>query len=774
LIIDSKQRTEAKTVNVAIAGNPNSGKTTLFNGLTGSNQRIGNWPGVTVEKLEGCYRYGDSIINVVDLPGIYSLSAYSEDEHIARGYLLGGNADLVVNIVDATNMERNLYLTAQLVEMRVPLVIVLNMMDLAERGHLQIETAHMESHFGCPVIPVTATRKGDIERLRKALYDALQHKKIPSARVSYSDEIEEAIAALVPELKTVSRLLGADERWTAVKIIEDDRWVIEKVLRQTGLSTKRIEEVQQALEKVLGEPSDHLIADYRYGFTHGIVRDVVSRKKERRSATDRIDKVVLSRILGIPIFLVVMYVMFFIAMNVGGAFIDFFDILFGTVFVDGLSWLLGGSGAPDWLVSILAGGVGGGIQTMATFIPVIFMMFFMLSLLEDSGYMARAAFVMDRFMRWIGLPGKAFVPLLVGFGCTVPAIMAARTMESRRDRLLTVFITPLMSCGARFPVYALFATAFFARGAQNVIFSIYMIGIVLAILTGLLLKKTLFRGDPTPFVMELPPYHSPRIRHIMHHSWHRLNHFLHRARVLIPMIVFLTLLNSVGIDGSFGRENTELSALSRIGRAIVPVFRPMGIDDQNWPASVALFSGLFAKEAVVGTLNALYSQEEMSRLNRDEADDVFSFRSGIISALRSVPVNFSEFGQAFIDPLGVRIDVGYDPAAALDVEKSVFSSLRKRFTGGPAQAYAYMLFILIYVPCLSAVVVTAREIGIGLTIFSVLYLTALGWIVSTLFYQLTVGYQIIWILLPPAMIAAMIGAFIVVSRRGVNSKTAAG
>ncbi len=761
MITDSKRDTKTRTYTVAIAGNPNCGKTTLFNGLTGSNQKIGNWPGVTVEKKEGSLRHRDTAIHVVDLPGIYSLTAYSEDEQVARGYLLSGKVDLVINILDATNLERNLYLTTQLLEMKVPLIIVLNMMDLARKKNLEIDVSHMEVHLGCPVIPISAVKRVDIEGVKDALALALASPRVSNTRVSYSNEIEEAIEKLNPSLSEISQFLVTDKRWTAVKIIENDRWVIDKVLGKKALTVESIRSIQGDLEKLLGEPSDTLVADYRYGFTHGIVRDVVRRGKERRSLTERIDKVVLSRALGVPIFLTAMYIMFFITMNVGGAFIDFFDGFFGTIFIDGAGVLLNRVGAPSWMATVLAGGVGGGIRTMGAFVPIIFTMFFMLSILEDSGYMARAAFVMDRFMRWIGLPGKAFVPLLVGFGCTVPAIMATRTLENRRDRILTVFITPFMSCGARFPVYALFAAAFFPRGANFAVFSLYVVGIVLAILTGLLLKGTLFRGEPTPFVMELPPYHSPRFRHIMYHSWNRLKLFMIRARVLIPMIMFLSLLNSAGSDGTFGNENTEKSILSRIGKAITPVFSPIGIEKENWPASVALFTGLFAKEAVVGTLNALYSQMDMAGVDTGEAESAFDLWGGITHSLRTIPENLAALGPALVDPLGVRLGeeiVDEDAAArALEVESSVFYSMRKRFTGGTAQAYAYMLFVLIYFPCIVAVAAMVREIGMGFMIFSVLYLTVLGWIVSTLFYQLTVGHQILWIAVPLALIAVIFG-----------------
>ncbi len=403
---------------------------------------------------------------------------------------------------------------------------------------------------------------------------------------------------------------------------------------------------------------------------------------------------------------------------------------------------------------------------MATFIPIIFMMFFVLSLLEDSGYMARAAFVMDRFMRLIGLPGKAFVPLLIGFGCMVPAIMSTRTLENKKDRILTVLIAPFMSCGAHFPVYALFAAVFFPFAAQNVVFSIYMVGIILAILTGLLLKNTLLKGEPTPFVMELPPYHSPLLRHIMYHSWNRLKMFLFRAgRILVPIVVVLAFLNSVGTDGSFGNEDSEKSVLSRIGKSITPVFQPIGITENNWPASVALFTGLFAKEAVVGTLNALYSQIDMAE---EAAEEEFDFVGGIIEALTSIPAAFADIGETFSSPLGARVgeEISDEEAAEeeLEIEFGVFASMRKRFEGGGAQAYAYLLFILIYVPCVVAIAATAREIGGRLTIFSIFYLTTLGWIVSTLFYQLTVGFQAVWIITPIALLIALIAGLKIVGK----------
>jgi len=761
--------TEVKTYTVAIAGNPNCGKTTLFNGLTGSNQRIGNWPGVTVEKKEGEYSYKKKLIRIVDLPGIYSLSAHSEDEKVARSYVLSGEADIVINILDATNLERNLYLTTQLLEMKVPMVIVLNMMDLANKKNIEIDVEHFERHMGCPVVPISAVKREDVEKVKAALDVLIEKRCVPETVVEYSNEIESAITELAPLLVEVSAKLGANPRWTAVKLIEDDGWVVEKVVAGTPLTKDRLHNLRVHLEKMLGEESDILVADYRYGFTHGIVKDVVRRRKEERPLTEKIDRIVLSRVFGIPIFLLSMYLVFWVTINLGGAFVDFFDLLFGTIFVDGFGALLAAVGSPDWLTTVLAGGLGTGIQTVSTFIPIIFFMFFMLSILEDSGYMARAAFVMDRFMRWIGLPGKAFVPLLLGFGCTVPAIMATRTLENKKDRILTVLISPFMSCGARLPVYALFAAAFFPRAGQNIIFSLYMVGIIAAVITGLLLKNTVFRGEPTPFVMELPPYHSPRIRHIMFHTWNRLKLFLFRAgKVIVGAVIVLSFLSSLGVDGTFGNENSAKSVLAQIGRKITPVFAPFGVRRDNWPASVALFTGVFAKEAIVGTVNSLYGQIDMAESGQAQLNERTNLKKGVRSAFLSVPLNLKIIGESFVNPAGIQVgrEIQSEQTAsqALDIKMGIFSSMRRRFDG-PAGAYAYLLFVLLYIPCIASLGAASREIGGGLTAFMAVYLVTVAWVAATLFYQVVRGHQFLWIGIALGITASVIFTLITVGLR---------
>jgi ferrous iron transport protein B len=407
--------------------------------------------------------------------------------------------------------------------------------------------------------------------------------------------------------------------------------------------------------------------------------------------------------------------------------------------VDGFGELLGSVGTPEWLVTILASGVGGAIQTMATFIPPIGCMFLCLSFLEDSGYMARAAFVMDRFMRFIGLPGKSFIPMLVGFGCNVPAIMATRTLENQRDRTLTIMMNPFMSCGARLPVYALFAAAFFPVGGQNLVFGLYLIGIGFAVLTGLILKNTLLKGDITPFVMELPPYHMPTVVGILLRTWDRLKSFMFRAgRILIPVIVVLSFLNSMGTDGTFGNEDSEKSVLANIGKSITPVFSPMGIADDNWPATVGIFTGIFAKEAVVGTLDSLYSQIDAGAAGGEKEEEAFEFWGGIGKSFATISANLADLAGTFLDPLGLSVgDVDSIGAAAEEQEVSVgtFGSMATLFEG-KIGAFAYLLFVLLYFPCSAAIAAVYRETNLKWTAFAGVWTTGLAYMASTIFYQL--------------------------------------
>lgn len=720
---------------IGVVGNPNCGKTTLFNALTGTRQRVGNWPGVTVDRKSGEYSHAGQKIEVVDLPGIYSMTAASVDEEVARDYILSGQPDLIVNIVDASNLERNLYLTVLLLEMKIPLVVALNMMDVAASRKTEIDIAGLSKRLGCPVIPMTASRGHGIEALKSAVNQVVAKKPLPEVQLLFPVEIQEAIDQLIPAVRKSFRGTKLDPRWAAIKLLEGDPWVTTRIDSEARRLLTRL---QSDIESKLEEETDILVADSRYGFIHWLTQETVKKATRLgRTLSDKIDHIVLNRALGIPIFLAAMYLTFMLTINVGGAFIDFFDIFAGTVFVDGLSALLAMVGSPEWLNAIIAGGIGGGIQTIATFIPPIGFMFLCLCFLEDSGYMARAAFVMDRFMRVIGLPGKSFVPMLVGFGCNVPAIMATRTLENQRDRTLTIMMNPFMSCGARLPVYALFAAAFFPTGGQNLVFGLYLLGIGFAVLTGLVLKNTLLKGEIAPFVMELPPYHMPTLRGVILRAWDRLKTFIFRAgKIIIPVVVVLSFLNSLGTDGTFGNEDTDQSALSTIGKSITPVFAPMGLTRENWPATVGIFTGIFAKEAVVGTLDAMYTQ--LGTAEAEEAGaEMFDFWGGLTEAFASIPENLWGVAETVLDPLGLSVgDVSTvaTAAEAQEVAPGTFGTMVLLFDGRVG-AFAYLLFILLYFPCVAAIAAVYHETNLKWTVFVGGWTTGLAYMAAVLFYQ---------------------------------------
>ena len=747
---------------IGVAGNPNCGKTTLFNALTGARQRVGNWPGVTVERKVGEYTHAGKKIEVVDLPGIYSLTAASVDEEVARDYILSKEADIIVSIIDASNLERNLYLTVQLLEMKTPLVIALNMMDVARSRKIDINVDELSSRLGRPVVEIVATKGEGLERLKSVINQAAAKKTVPTLPVNYPAEIEQAIEKLVPAIQSSVEGRNLEPRWAAIKLLEEDKMVSELVGNKADKTLMRCKE---DIEAKLAEEADIILADSRYGFINDLTGETVKKTTRlRKTVSDRIDRIVLNRALGIPIFLAAMYLMFMVTINLGGAFIDFFDIFTGTIFVDGFGNLLSGMGSPDWFNAILAGGIGGGIQTIATFIPPIGFMFLCLSLLEDSGYMARAAFVMDRFMRFIGLPGKSFVPMIIGFGCNVPAIMATRTLENQRDRTLTIMMNPFMSCGARLPVYAIFAAAFFPTGGQNLVFGLYLIGIGFAVITGLVLKNTLLKGEITPFVMELPPYHMPTVRGVVLRAWERLKTFMFRAgKIIIPVVVILSFLNSMGTDGSFGNDDTDKSALSAIGKSITPVFYPMGLTKDNWPATVGIFTGIFAKEAVVGTLDAMYSQMDATAPGEEGQEDAFDFWGGIKESFATIPENLAGVAGTFLDPLGISVgDVSSIETASEELEVStvVFGSMVTLFDG-KIGAFAYLLFILLYFPCVAAIAAVYRETNIKWTIFIGVWTTVIGYMAATLFYQVaTIGRHaassLVWIIVLIGIFAASV------------------
>ncbi|MEK0160232.1 ferrous iron transport protein B [Pseudoalteromonas piscicida] len=645
---------------IALVGNPNCGKTTLFNRLTGSKQKVGNWPGVTVEKKFGYFVLENTDVELVDLPGLYSMEQIepSQDEQIACDFLKQNEADVIINIVDAANLQRNLVLTSQLKELGKPILVVANMVDVATQRGRTLDLERLSEQLGLPVVPFHGAKGTGQQVLLEQLALITRFPKAPAAadtQRSSSDPLEKAVA-----------------RHQAVKKLADGVSII----------TPR-----------------------------------------RADTTETLDKIVLNRWLGVPIFLAMMYLMFTIAVNVGAVFIDFFDIAVGALLIDGVKILLADIGAPQWLGVLLADGFGAGIQLVATFIPVIAVLYLCLSILEDSGYLSRAAFVIDRLMSSIGLPGNAFVPLIVGFGCNVPAVMASRTMGRESDRLLTIIMAPFMSCGARLTVYALFAAAFFPTNGANVVFGLYLLGIVVAVGSGFLFRKQVFKTQKLPSFTEMPAYHMPIWRNIFITTWQRLSGFIKRAgKTIVMVVILLSALNSIGTDGSFGNENTDKSLLAKAAQVVTPLFEPIGLKEENWPATVGVVTGMFAKEAIVGTLDALYTGAE-------EEGGEFSLLASLKEALMTIVDNSKDLIANLGDPLGLNeLESGAESGTAL------LTAMAAKFNG-QIGAFSYLVFILLYTPCVAVLGAIKRESG-GKWMWLVIgWTTSIAYIMATLVYQ---------------------------------------
>ncbi|RCX18943.1 ferrous iron transport protein B [Anaerobacterium chartisolvens] len=668
----------------ALVGNPNCGKTTLFNEITGSTQYVGNWPGVTIEKKEGKARRVQEDVKIIDLPGIYSLSPYSLEEIIARDYILDEKPDVVINIIDATNIERNLYLTTQLIELGIPVVAALNMMDAVEARGDKIDTGALEKGIGIPVVPTSASKgRGVTELVDKAIqvaYAAASGTAKPQAQI-YDQEVEKYIGNIETNIVPSLGKKTGNARWTAIKLLEGDEKVLEK-MEVPAAFLKDIEACRKQIESHYDNDVETVIADGRYKMISGIVGKAVKKKSGSGSLTisDKIDKVVTNRILAIPLFLALMYLVFKVTFGEIGSFtIDWVDGLINGTVSDAVSGWLEAAGAAEWLNGLIVGGVIGGVGSMLVFVPQIMILFFFLSILEDSGYMARAAFVMDRLLRKLGLTGKSFIPMLMGFGCSVPAIMGARTLENEKDRRLTIILTPFMSCGARLPIYLLFVGAFFAKNQDLIIFSLYLLGIVIAVITGIILKKTVLKGEAAPFVMELPPYRIPTIKGLLIHMWDRGKGFIKKAGTIIfAAAVVIWVLQSFNFSFQMVEDPAE-SVLGAIGGVIAPIFAPLGFGD--WKSAVALITGFIAKEAVVSTMGILHGVGEIAE----------------------------------------------DTTALAAVIQGVFT---------PLTAYAFMAFTLLYMPCMAAFATIKREMNSWKwTVFTVGLQTGIAWVVAFLIFQ---------------------------------------
>ncbi|MCE7748365.1 MAG: ferrous iron transport protein B [Candidatus Heimdallarchaeota archaeon] len=658
---------DKRVIEVALAGNPNTGKSTLFNALTGLRQKIGNWPGVTVEKKEGKKRCDGFNLIITDLPGTYSLSAYSLDEKIARSFIIEGKLDVVVQIIDASNLERNLYLTTMLRELGANVVIALNMMDLLEESSSSIDVNKLSKEMGVPVVPMIASSRIGIDDLENTIESIYQKEQKP-IRITYSKEIEEVLANVQEILMSIPSIPSDfDSRWLAIQIIQNDpeiltflkNWNVNKTIIEKLLSFGR-------------EDYEAEIIDTKYEFITNVTSKALKRGEEKLTRSDLVDKVVTHKWLGIPIFLIVMWGAFQFVFAISVPFMELIDMLFGW-----LAGLLVDNINIGWLGSLLGDGIVGGLGAVLIFVPPIFAMFFILSVLEDSGYLARAAFVMDKIMVKFGLHGHSFIPMLLGFGCNVPAIMSTRSLKNNKDRMITILINPFMSCGARMPVFILFAGLFFGAAAGTVIFALYILGIVVAIFTAILLRKTFFKGKSAPFIMELPPYHTPKLRSATVAMWDKGKMYLKKAGTIILIgVMFVWFLAAMPFGGvEYGGPDTWLAA---VGTFFEPIFRPLGFD---WRIVVALIVGFVAKELVVGALGTIVGGG--------------GSEEGIKDAILA--------------------DEGFYPLNSLSL----------------------MVFTLLYVPCAAVIGVMRKETGSWRwTIFAVVYSTVIAWLFALVVFQL--------------------------------------
>lgn len=707
-------------------------KSTLFNRLTGAQQRTGNWPGVTVEQKTGSFTLANNHYKLIDLPGVYSLENSSHsglDEKVACDFLLCQPVDLILNVVDVTCLERQLYLTAQLLHMGLPVVVVLNRMDMLKEHHLKIDLDVLAEKLGCPVIPISAYFNQGLDILKQKIPGLLNHKS--QLHFDLPEKLHDAVHAI----RDLQPKNEASCWQTLQTLIKPNSAPLE--LRSFAQAEK------QKLEQHYEEDLALIAADLYFQFAHHASHaSITHTDKFTRNTTDTIDQWALHPVWGMPIFLGVMYLVFALSITVGNAFLDFFELGAQALFVDGPTAILSELHSPDWLIAFIANGIGGGMQVVATFIPVIGALFLFLSILEETGYMQRAALIMDRSMRRFGLSGQAFIPLVIGFGCNVPSVLATRTLPDARDRVMTSMMAPFMSCSARLTVYILFATAFFTEHAALLVFVLYLLGIAAAVLTAWILKHTLLPGEAPPLLMELPIYHRPALLNIALNTKNKLRGFVMNAgKIIVIIVVILNFFNSMGTDGSFGNDNQANSVLSTLAKTATPIVEPLGITEENWPATVGLITGLLAKEVVVGALDALY--KNIDQTTKPESDAPYEFGTAMGEAFATIPANITGIVTNLLDPLGLKSIGSADnldsAAEELQISTTTIQKMSQYF-GGSIAAFAYLILVLLYFPCVATLGAMKQELGWRWMMFSAGWSLFLGYTLAVGFYQ-TMTFQ---------------------------------
>ncbi len=743
---------------IALAGNPNVGKSTIFNILTGSRQHVGNWPGKTVEKKEGSFQVGNEEFLIVDLPGTYSLTAYSVEEIITRDFIINERPTAVIAVVDASNLERNLYLVAQIMELSVPVILDLNMTDVAKSRGLKIDAKQLSEKLGgVPVVETVGNRNAGMDPLKAAITKVSEKPAQSLPHDRYEGILGQEIADIETQISTRPALTEKYQPyWLATKLLEDDPELLE-VMAAQGYDDllQAVEAAQERIEDETGEDAETLIADRRYTFIGEVTSAALKRPSESiRTTSDKIDAIVTHRIWGLPIFLLMMWVVFQFTANVSAPYLDWVDgFINETIYGWGAALMTAIGLGGTWIASLLTDGIIAGVGGVLVFVPVLMCLYLALAVLEDSGYMARAAFVMDRVMRWMGLHGKSFLPMIVGFGCTVPAVYATRTLENEKDRKVTAFLATFMSCGARLPVYVVVGTAFFGAASGNLIFSMYMLGIAVALAVGFGFKQTVYKGHPpAPFVMELPPYRAPRIVDVLRQMWSRTKGFLKKATtIILGVSIVLWLLMAIPVranSGGFNDVAPEDSLFGVVSGVVAPIFEPAGFG--SWEASGSLITGVLAKEVIVGTMNQIYIGVQSSVVEdaiqptifEDVVNAVISFgEAGVLTIqemINIIPRTVNLIPLVEMQELNIfgTVDEAEDNTDLQSALVASFTRSAGSAEAGLIAAVAFCVFVLLYTPCMVATAAMRHEFGNRWMWAQVLFTLALAWVMAVLVFQI--------------------------------------